>query len=142
MMMKPMTSAMSDDHHRLQQGERLPDRDLDLVVVGFCDLHQHVVEAPGLLADQDHVDREHREAPGLHHRAAQAAAFLQLARHVADRFREPGVAHGLAHDVRARATSVTPLASSVPSVREKRAISMREKRLPTTGPVTSQRSTR
>src|SRR5512143_3083814 len=31
------------DHHRLQQRERLADRDLDLAVVGLRDLHQHVV---------------------------------------------------------------------------------------------------
>src|SRR5260221_11544260 len=68
-----------DDHHGLQEGQRLSDRDLDLVVVGFGHLHEHVVQAPGLLADLHHVHPEHREAPGLHHRAAQPPAFLELA---------------------------------------------------------------
>src|ERR1700682_906146 len=40
-----------DDHHGLQERQRLADRDLDLAVVGLGHLHEHFVEAPGLFPD-------------------------------------------------------------------------------------------
>ena len=76
----PTIDGEEHDHDRLEQRGQTRDRVVDLVVVNFRDLQQHLRQLPGLLADVDHGDHHRRKhAARLERRTIDSPSFTRRA---------------------------------------------------------------